>query len=213
MSLSLYLPKLWLYPFYLLRDLNLSTIPSLFWTLFLFLSPVYQHLYTLAMSSHPPAIFLQSHIPFSSLLSWPNLWEETSTASSPLPHMLCTPPLPTSDFLPSHWTEIALKREQKRNEWPLYRSIHWTPLSPPFAWPLAAFDTVTLSLLLQTLFSLAFHDPHSNFLPPLWSTLPSLFADASCSACPLVLVVFPRFLSLALHATDAILYSHMISFL
>ena len=46
---SVYLPKFWLYQFYLLRNLSLSTIPSLFCSLFLFLSPAYQYLYVLAM--------------------------------------------------------------------------------------------------------------------------------------------------------------------
>lgn len=96
-SLSLPLSKLWFYPVYLLRDFSLSIIPSLFWALFLFLSPVYQHLYTLAMPSHPPPIFLQSHIPFSSLLSWPNLWKETSTASPhPMHSSLSFNPLDTT---------------------------------------------------------------------------------------------------------------------
>ena len=115
---------------------------------------------------------------------------------SPLPHILCTPLLTAYDFLPSH-SNHPQKRTKRTDQWPLCHSNNLTPLGPPFAWPLLAFDTVTLSLL-QILFSLTFYD--STFqLPSTSLTNPSqslcwclsLCLSSSIELVPKILVFDP----------------------
>ena len=50
---------------------------------------------------------------------------------SPLPHILCTLPLTTCDFLPSH-SNYSQKRTEE-DQWPLCHSSNLTPLGPPSA--------------------------------------------------------------------------------
>lgn len=82
-------------------------------------------IYTLAMPSHAPPIFLQSHIPFSSLLSWPNLWKETSTA------VLSFSPHPMHSSAPYIWLSslsLDLNCPQKRTEEKRMTSLSFNPL-------------------------------------------------------------------------------------
>ena len=158
-------------------------------------------------------LFLPSHphsysfnlISLSHLFLWSNLWKETYTA------ILSSSSHPMHSATHYIWlSSLSLKLPSEEDR-----------RGPVASLPFKQLDTIRPSsgicltasgiwhchaLFSKYYFLLSSMTPYSNFLLPLWPTLPSLYADASHSACPCVLIMFPRFLSLTLWATDSTLY-------